>query len=645
MFRTISKFHRTTFISLGTITTASALSYYIYADQSKKFHNSRFLMSQAYADAKISPVIPKISPLRILPSRDEMINNLKCSNKNNFQNQNNEEFDLLIIGGGATGTGAALDAATRGLKVALVERDDFASGTSSRSTKLIHGGVRYLEKAIYHLDYEQYKLVREALHERATFLNIAPYLSHQLPIMLPLYRWWEVPYYWVGLNVYNFLAGKEAMGNSYYVSRDKVLEEFPWLKKDNLVGAIVYYDGQHNDARMNVAIALTAISHGATVANHVEVTHLLKNEDGKIVGARVRDNLNGDEWDIKSKGVINATGVFADNIISLDKKKDNMIMPASGVHIILPNYYSLSGKMGMLDKATSDGRVLFVLPWEGNTLVGTTDSPTEVSFNPMPKEEEIVWVLNEFNKFLTPETQVRRDDVLAAWAGIRPLVIDPEAKDTSSLVRSHMIHVNDSNLITITGGKWTTYRNMAKETIDKAIEVFDLNPLYECQTENEKLIGSQEYSETMFIRLIQKFGLDTEVAKHLANDYGDRSWDIMKLVYQAGSKQWPAPMQRISSHYPYIDAEIRYAIRQEFACTVVDVIARRTRLAFLNPQATLESLPHIIEIMSEELNWTPEKKKKEFEEAVEFLKTMGLPKSDENLSLANASESQIKKTI
>ncbi|CAG8693375.1 1234_t:CDS:2, partial [Racocetra fulgida] len=468
---------------LGTVATAG-LSYYIYTDHSRKF-----MMSQAYADAKISSIT---QPLRILPSRAEMINVLKRSDKSK-----DNEFDLLIIGGGATGTGAALDAATRGLKVALVERDDFASGTSSRSTKLIHGGVRYLEKAVYQLDYEQYKLVREALHERATFLHIAPYLK--------------------------------AMGNSYYVSRDKVLEEFPWLKKDNLVGAIVYYDGQHNDARMNVALALTAISHGATVANHVEVTHLLKNENGKIVGARVRDNLNGEEWDVKSKGVINATGVFA------------------------------GGKMGMLDKATSDGRVLFVLPWEGNTLVGTTDSPSEVTFNPMPKEEEIMWVLNEFNKFLTP----------AAWAGIRPLVMDPEAKDTSALVRSHMVHVNDSDLITITGGKWTTYRNMAKETIDKAIEVFNLKPLNECQTENKKLIGSQGYSETMFIELIQQFGLDTEVAQHLAHDYGDRAWDIVKLTHQAGSKRWPVPVQKINSHYPYIDAEVRYAIRQEFACTVV----------------------------------------------------------------------------
>ncbi|CAG8814345.1 2506_t:CDS:2, partial [Racocetra persica] len=267
---------------------------------------------------------------------------------------------------------------------------------------------------------------------------------------------------------------------------------------------------QHNDARMNVALALSAVSHGAVVANHVEVTRLLKDDEGKVIGARVRDNLSGDEWDIRAKGVINATGAFTDGIRSMDNPRcDNIVAPSAGVHVVLPNYYS-PRKMGMIDPSTSDGRVIFFLPWEGSTIAGTTDSPTELTYNPMPKEEEIQWILNEIRTYLSPDIEIRRSDVLAAWSGIRPLVRDPGAKNTSELVRSHMINVSPSNLITIAGGKWTTYRNMAEETVDTAIKVFGLKPPNECRTEITKLIGSHGYSPTMFIKLIQQFKLDTE---------------------------------------------------------------------------------------------------------------------------------------
>ncbi|CAJ0920806.1 17017_t:CDS:10 [Entrophospora sp. SA101] len=438
-------------------------------------------------------------------------------------------FDLLVIGGGAVGSGVALDAATRGLKVALVERDDFSSGTSSRSTKLVHGGVRYLEKAFRKLDYGQFKLVREALHERATFLHIAPYLSQQLPIMLPIYRWWQIPYYWAGTKAYELLSGKEALESSYFLTRSKALEVFPMLKKDKLVGAIVFYDGQHNDARMNVAVALTAAYYGAAVANHVEVIKVLKDESGTVNGARLRDNLTDEEWDVKAKGVISATGAFADGLRSLDDPKtEKIVAPSSGTHIILPNYYS-PRNMGLLDPLTSDNRIIFLLPWEGNVIAGTTDSPADVTFEPLAKEEEIQWILEEIKRYLSADIKVRRGDVLAAWSGIRPLVRDPNAKNTSELVRSHMINVSDSKLITIAGGKWTTYRAMAEDTVDKAIEVYGLNPLNGSRTKDVKLIGSHGYSSTMFIKLIQQFGLETEVAQHLSNSYGDRAWAVAAL--------------------------------------------------------------------------------------------------------------------
>ncbi|CAJ0847282.1 8441_t:CDS:2 [Entrophospora sp. SA101] len=256
---------------------------------------------------------------------------------------------------------------------------------------------------------------------------------------------------------------------------------------------------------MNVAIALTAICHGAVIANHVEVLNLLKDEFNVINGARVRDNLTGEEWDVKAKGVINATGAFTDSIRSMDDpSNNNIVAPSSGTHVILPNYYS-PRKMGLLDPETSDGRVIFFLPWEGNTIAGTTDSSTEVTFDPKPKEEEIQWILHEVGRYLNPDIKVRRDDVLAAWSGIRPLVRDPSAKNTAELVRNHMINVSSSKLITISGGKWTTYRAMAQDTVEKAIEVFDLKPTNECITEKAKLIGSHGYSRTMFIKLIQHF--------------------------------------------------------------------------------------------------------------------------------------------
>lgn len=542
------------------------------------------------------------------------------------EDEDSDVFDLLIIGGGATGAGCAVDAATRGLKVAMVERDDFSSGTSSRSTKLVHGGVRYLEKAVRELDIEQYKLVKEALNERANFLKVAPYLSYQLPIMLPIYKWWQVPYYWAGSKAYDLLAGHQGMESSYFLSRGKALEAFPMLKNDRLVGAMVYYDGQHNDSRMNVALGLTAVQYGAVIANHVEVIELHKDDNKRLCGARVRDAMTGKEFNVKAKGVINATGPFTDGIRQLDDPTiESIVSPSAGVHIILPNYYS-PGNMGLLDPATSDGRVIFFLPWQGNTIAGTTDSATEVTQNPMATEEEINWILGEVKNYLNPDVKVRRGDVLAAWSGIRPLVRDPAAKSTEGLVRNHMINVSTSGLLTIAGGKWTTYRAMAAETIDEAIKVFGLHPARDCSTERVKLIGSHGYSHTMFIRLIQQFGLETEIAQHLANSYGDRAWAVASLAKSTG-KRWPVFGRRVSNQYPYIEAEVRYAVRREYACTAVDVLARRLRLAFLNVHAALDALPRVVEIMAEELKWDAARQAKETEDAKAFLTTMGLPVS------------------
>jgi glycerol-3-phosphate dehydrogenase len=585
------------------------------------------------------------------------------------QSNDGEPYDLLVVGGGATGTGIALDAASRGLKVAMVERDDFASGTSSKSTKLVHGGVRYLEKAVWQLDYNQYKLVREALRERRYFLDTAPHLSSWLPIMIPVEKWWQAPYFWAGTKFYDILAGSENIETSYFLTKSKALDAFPMLKKDNLWGALVYYDGAHNDSRMNTSLAMTAALYGATVVNHVEVTSLEKDANGRLCGAKVKDLVpekdgkGAEEFRIKAKGIINATGPFTDSLRKMDDQNvQEIVAPSSGVHVILPGYYSPSN-MGLIDPHTSDGRVIFFLPWQGNTIAGTTDAPCDIKQNPVAGEEEIDWILREVSNYLQPEINVRRGDVLAAWSGIRPLVRDPNQAKSEGLVRNHLVTTSPSGLITISGGKWTTYRQMAEEAVDEAISQFGLktNPVPNpplvsgvegfhedivldgtCKTHNVRLIGAHGFSKTLFINLIQHYGIDTEVAKHLTTAYGDRAWTVAALCAPTEGR-FPVRGIRISELYPFVDGEVRYAVRHEYAQTAVDVVSRRTRLAFLNAQAALEALPMIIDLMGEELKWSKVRKAQEWKDAVSFLGSMGLPKGKLSLTRADVEAGRVGK--
>ncbi|XP_065182333.1 glycerol-3-phosphate dehydrogenase, mitochondrial-like [Sycon ciliatum] len=540
-----------------------------------------------------------------------------------------DEYDVVIIGGGATGSGVALDCASRGLKTALVEREDFASGTSARSTKLIHGGVRYLQNAIMKLDREQYGLVKEALHERANLLRIAPHLSQPLPIMLPVYRWWQVPYYYAGIKMYDFVAGRQCIKRSYFLSKNKALEKFPMLKKDKLCGAIVYYDGQQNDSRMCLAIALSAAREGATLANYVEVNGLIKEKSetdgGKEVirGVQVVDRMTGEEFTIRAKCVVNATGPFTDSIRRMDdQERAPICQPSAGVHIVLPAYYS-PASTGLLDPSTSDGRVIFFLPWQGRTIAGTTDSATAITDRPQPAEEDIQFILNEIRHYLSPDVNVRRGDVLAAWSGLRPLVSDPSSKNTASLSRNHVIDVSDSRLITIAGGKWTTYRSMAKDTVDRAVKVCkDLKPKRESATDGMTLHGGHGYTPLLSICLAQDYGLDGEVSEHLCESYGDRALEVAKLASLTGCR-WPVVGRRLVNEFPYIEAEVRYAVRQEMALTAIDVIANRLRIAFLNVQAAQEVLPRVVDLMAEELKWNKAQKQAQLESAQTFLMSMG----------------------
>ncbi|OAA63451.1 FAD dependent oxidoreductase [Niveomyces insectorum RCEF 264] len=655
MAKPFSRIRRPLLVSVATAVTAVAAGGgIVYATRKNRSAASLSMPTVPLKRDTNGRIRPPVFPT--LKSRAEQLAELRRSGSRR-SNASEDEYDLLIVGGGATGTGIALDAATRGLKVALVERDDFSAGSSSRSTKLVHGGVRYLEKAVWNVDYGQLQLVIEALSERRTFLNIAPHLSSQLPIMLPLQHWWQVPYFWVGTKAYDLLAGSQGLDESYWMSRVEALKKFPLLRADNLVGGLVYYDGQQNDSRTNVSLALTAMLYGATAVNHVEVVGLEKDAGGRICGARVRDVLNddasspADSFVVRAKGVINATGPFTDALEHMDNPaRPELVAPSSGAHIVLPGNLCPNG-MGLIDAATSDGRVVFVLPWEGHTLAGTTDAPCTIERDPMATQDEVNFILKEVGKMISPAAHLSQKDILAAWSveGIRPLVRNPHSKNTESLVRSHLVTVSPSGLLTCAGGKWTTYRQMAEDAVDKAIETFHLTPRRiplpdisgaqllsddnarptsaafatgKCLTKSIQLIGAHGYSPQLPAQLREVYpAVDADIAEHLARNYGDRAWAILSTASTAAPL---SAVRRLLPAWPITEAEIRHGVRSEAACTAADVLSRRTRLAFVDVDAARQALPRIIDIMAEELDWSEARRQSEWEHSLRHLESMGL---------------------
>lgn len=577
--------------------------------------------------------------LESVPTRQEQLAKLKSASSASNQ------FDVLIIGGGATGTASALDASLRDLKVALVERDDFASGTSSRSTKLIHGGVRYLEKAFFNLDPGQLKLVFEALRERAIMLHQAPHLSAPLPTLLPCYKMWEVPFYWVGLKAYDLVA---ALGNgllymSKFVSANEAIRQFPTLSRfsqgQKLRGSIMYYDGQMDDARFNVSLALTAALYGAAVANHTEVISLIREND-RVVGAKCRDTFTGDEFDIRAKVVVNATGPFTDSVRRMENDEANaMIVPSAGVHITLPSYYSPDG-MGLIVPKTKDGRVVFMLPWLGRTIAGTTDSSTEITALPRPHSAEVEFILDALKDYL--RIDVRPSDVQSAWSGIRPLAVNPDADNSSTqnILREHAVHVSPEKVVTITGGKWTTQRAMGEAAVDRAIQVGELeDKASRCKTPFVQLVGAHKWDNAYFTFLTQRYeilgtaptssttaiassNLDVQCAKHLSRAYGDQAFKVAEIAETGHGA-------RLVEGYPYIEAEVLYCVREEYCMTAMDFLARRCRLVFLDSRGALAALPRVVAIMGKELKWSKERMRKEIAEGETMIGTFscGIPDS------------------
>lgn len=518
------------------------------------------------------------------------------------QLKSGQHFDLLVIGGGATGCGVALDAATRGLKVALVEKNDFSEGTSSRSTKLVHGGVRYLELAIKRLDREQYHLVRDGLRERSLLLNNAPHLSNRLPLVTPLYSWFDVPYVFSGLKLYDILSGKRHIGHSRLLGRRQALRRFPTLKAEKLKAGVLYYDGQFHDARMALSLALTAEQHGAVISNHVAVTELLK-ADNRITGATLTDSISGESWSLHATGVINATGPFVDQIRKLDNPDSrNIIAASTGIHIVLDQRFA-PPDTGLMIPETDDGRVLFVLPWENHALIGATDEPAEISEHPRPLETEIDYLLRHVRRYFNLE--VEKTDIKATWSGLRPLVRDPGTVDTAKLARDHVIEISPDGLLTIAGGKWTTYRKMAMDTVDHALKHFSLSaPKPGCQTENLPVIGGANYSKDGDRELVEKYACAADVAAYLHRNYGDQAERIARLTQQGYGK-------RLSENHPNLEAEVFYAVRYEMAERMIDVLARRMPLALLDTAAARAAIPKVLAIMAAELDWDQKRRDEE----------------------------------
>ncbi len=455
--------------------------------------------------------------------------------------------------------------------------------------------------------------MRDALHERKRFLANAPHLTNSLPILTPVYGWFDALYYLAGLKIYDMVAGRASLGASEFLSKESALSKFPMLKKEGLKGAVLYYDGQFDDARMNITLILTAEQQGAVAVNYIGVESLLK-ENGKLVGAMVRDKESGQAWPVLAKAVINATGTFADTVRKMDDKDaPDIMVPSQGSHVLLPENFC-SREDGLIIPKTKDGRVLFLLPWMGKTLAGTTDEPEKITIMPKASNEEVEYILEHLSHYLGES--VKRSDVIATWSGLRPLV-KPKANttNTASISRDHLIDVSLSKLITIVGGKWTTYRKMGEDVVDVAVSVGKLSPLNGSLTKDLKLLGARFYKSNLAHELALYENLPFDIAVHLAKSYGDR----VDTVIDVDNKTKRA---RLIEGYPYIEAEVIYSITHEYALHATDVIARRMRLAFLDNRAAKLALPKIISLMAKVLKWDRSRMQEELKRGSSFLDTM-----------------------
>jgi glycerol-3-phosphate dehydrogenase len=512
--------------------------------------------------------------------------------------QTTKEFDICIIGGGATGAGIALDAVLRGLSVVLIDKNDFAGQTSSKSTKLIHGGVRYLEQAVKKLDWEQYKMVRKALREREILLQNAPHLSSPLALLTPCFNFFEGIYYTIGMKMYEWISGSQNIAKSKWLSKKEALSLIPELKAKRLSSGVLYYDGQLDDARYCLAIIQTAEANGAAVLNHAEAIKFGKNEDnGRLKSLTIKDSMSNEELKINAKVFINATGPFADSIRTLASSKlKPRIKVSRGAHVVLPREV-MKGDTAILVPKTDDGRVIFMIPWQDQVLIGTTDEADELSETPQLEEYEKTYLLAYVNRYF--EKSVTPDQVKSGFAGLRPLLQaqlqTAMNSDTKSLVRDHEVEIDRrTKLVSIMGGKWTTYRLMAKDTLDTIYTEILKKEVVKCTSEHQMLHGGENYQFEDWQRLTHEYGISTWTAQHLMKKYGSNAQKVLQLTQNHEDLK-----QLLHPNHPFIKAEVLYVVQEEMATTLDDVLERRLGLKLRDTEASKSVEGFVAEILKE----------------------------------------------
>ena len=525
----------------------------------------------------------------------------------------NKSFDVCVIGGGATGSGCALDSQLRGLSTVIIEASDFASATSSASTKMVHGGVRYLEEAFRHLDPAEYKVVNRALHERIHMIKNAPFLAGAREFITPCYSRFDLAYYETGLKLYDWISGSASLAPSHFVSREETLRRLPKLNSQGLAGAVAYTDGQFDDARYNITLVQSFVAAGGVPLNYMRVTAFEKRVDGKLAAVIVQDRLSGQSFGIRARAFLNATGPFADSIRSMANPflKPRMRL-SKGVHILLP-LDVLSSDDAMLIPKTDDGRVLFAIPWMGRVLVGTTEQEVAAGEELSLTRSEVEYLLRHLNRYVA--SPVKASQVVGGFAGARPLLSAGGSLDTKKLARDHKVELDShSGLVSILGGKWTTYRAMAQDTIDVVQKALGGNPT-PCSTLNHSLVGSDGYSADYWKTLISNFGVSEPSARHLAEKYGTRATHLLALIAEDADLGEPlvkglAPLR----------AEVAFAARFEMAMTIEDVLARRIGLQFYGWSEAIAAAPATADVLARELRWPQADRDRALTEYVEKIR-------------------------
>jgi len=624
-----------------------------------------FVPKKEATDFSGAPLKRKIQRFNSLVDRGQDPGSLKSRADQVKALKSGEPFDIVIVGAGCTGAGAALDAATRGLKTACIERGDFSNETSSRSSKLIWGGFKYLQVAFAELldrktvfdpvnsvkkFWGEFMMVYECCQERSWLAGQQPHLVQYVPQAVPfqgLYQWppyFNHPFYSIlpvlalpAFLFYDALASWCAPG-SYAMSARKTKEVFPHLK--DVLYSAVYCEAMHNDARTGTAIALTAALKGASIANYVECTGIVHGgpDGATATGIECVDNLTGEKFVIKASAIVLAAGPFLDALRRMeDPNAEKAVAAAAGCHIVLPGYFT-PGNMGFAELRTSRGATMYFLPWLGHTIVGSTDKKCDAVSSPGPSEDEIQFLVNEASTCLSSDIRVRRSDVLSAWQGWRPLYKDPNAPPGSPVSRHHAIgHDPTSGVTFICGGKWSTYRAMAEELIDSVLEhkKGHFNHATPCITREIKLLGGEGYHELLYVQLVQNYGVSEKVAKHLVHTYGACAFAICELAKPSAGKAGVPTMggnvgRLISEGYPYLESEIEYAVKHEYAVSVKDMLTTRMRLAYLNSEAAKAAIPRVAELMGTHLKWGKAEKEKQIKVAQEYIGAFGGPIADKS---------------